>query len=148
MRFPYYKQLNDWFCGPAVVQMILAADGIKISQPVLAKEMATSPYEGTSRQDLVRILRRHRYKVVTKTYAKLADVKRMLADGWYIVVNYREVEENIGHYAIVLAVTSTSIVFNDPYHGRQYRLPRSVFLKRWFGHANAYGQWFLAAKQR
>lgn len=154
MKYPYHKQQNDYYCGPTIVQMILGAHGIRRTQKKLATLMGTrSPYGagyGTGRRDLVDRLRREGFTVRTQADSTLPQLRKLLKEGWTVVVNYAEVIDNIGHYAIVTAITPTHIVMCDPYYGPAYRLPLKVFLSRWHGgsYPNAYTHWHLATKRK
>ena len=54
------KLQEEWyFCAPATVHMMLASQGVSVSQHQLAKEMGTyNPY-GTHNRDAVRVLNQH-----------------------------------------------------------------------------------------
>jgi predicted double-glycine peptidase len=148
MRYPYHKQQNDYYCGPTTVQMILGAHGIKQSQQALAKTMGTEPYSGTGRRALAKPLRGNGFRVRMKIHASTEEIRRLIREGWSVIVNYIEPEENIGHYALVTDVTPTHVVMHDPTHGPNFRIPRHSFLRRWRGrHLRAYTRWYLAAKE-
>lgn len=147
MRYPYRKQRTDYFCGPTTVQMILGAYGIKATQKQLAGLMETSPTSGTRRRALAKPLRAHGLRVHTKIHSSIDEMKRLLRDGWSVIVNYIEKEEDISHFAVVTAITPSHIVMQDPWHGPDYHLPRHEFISRWRGsHPRAFARWYLAAK--
>lgn len=147
MRYPYYKQQNDYYCGPTTVQMILGAYGIKESQKALAQSMGTAPYQGTGRRALAKPLRGNGLQVRMKIHATMEELRHLVRDGWSIIVNYIEPDEDISHYALVTDITPTHIILHDPTHGPDYRLARDTFVRRWRGrHLHAYGRWYLAAK--
>lgn len=149
MKIPYVKQKNDWFCGPACAKMILDAAGFSYSQDAVGRMLGTSPYHGTNRKDLETLFRKKQFLVKRITGASVADLRDALAKGFFIIVNYTELEEDIGHFAVVTKVTATDIIMHDPEHGPDYRIPLRVFVPRWHGmHTHAYTHWMLAVKPR
>ena len=129
--------------------MILVAAGFSYSQEAVARMLMTSPYQGTGRKALEDLFRRKKFLVKRITGASIGHVRSALDKGYFVIVNYTELEEDIGHFAIVTNVTSTDIVMHDPTHGPGYRIPLRVFIPRWHGmHTRAYTHWMLAVKPR
>ena len=59
LPIPLKLQEELYFCAPATVHMMLASQGVSVSQHQLAKEMGTyNPY-GTHNRDAVRVLNQH-----------------------------------------------------------------------------------------
>ena len=59
LPIPLKLQEEWYFCAPATVHMMLASQGVSVSQHQLAKEMGTyNPY-GTHNRDAVRVLNQH-----------------------------------------------------------------------------------------
>lgn len=59
LPIPLKLQEEWYFCAPATVHMMLASQGVSVSQHQLAKEMGTyNPY-GTHNRDAVRVLNHH-----------------------------------------------------------------------------------------
>ena len=59
LPIPLKLQEKWYFCAPATVHMMLASQGVSVSQHQLAKEMGTyNPY-GTHNRDAVRVLNQH-----------------------------------------------------------------------------------------
>lgn len=52
---PAVTQENAYYCGPAVLQSLLAYHGITASQEELANELKTHPVTGTEYEDLARV---------------------------------------------------------------------------------------------
>lgn len=52
-------QENGWYCGPAVMQMLLSHYGLEASQSNLAQELNTSSVTGTEYADLARVASVH-----------------------------------------------------------------------------------------
>ena len=59
LPIPLKLQEEWYFCAPATVHMMLASQGVSVSQHQLAKEMGTyNPY-GTHNRDAIRVLNQH-----------------------------------------------------------------------------------------
>lgn len=54
-------QENGYYCGPAVLQAVLAYHGIDVSQNQLARELNTSSVTGTEYEDLARVANHYLY---------------------------------------------------------------------------------------
>lgn len=140
---PYYKQETDYYCGPAVVQMILGKVGIIFSQKQLAEELGTTEAVGTAADAIVQLLTLHGLTVKRTNGATLADLEAALAAGAFALVGYIEPEGD-PHYALVVALTPTEVVLADPLFGEEHRLPREEFAQRWRDDAaGAYGDHLL-----
>lgn len=149
MKVPFFKQENDWFCGPAVAQSVLATFGVRLTQKEIAKELGTSPFGGTDRADMGRPLRRHGLTAKSYTLGKLSDIRHFLSQGWVVVVNYIEPDEDICHFAVVTRVTDKNVYLVDPWNGPDFSMAAEEFVKRWYGCApKSRERWFLAARQK
>ena len=142
-RFPHHRQINDWYCGPAVLQMALAGFGIRASQPALAREANTNEKHGTSRAGMLRTLRRHGLRGSARHGRSLAELDAASGAGKAVVVLYVEKEADEAHYAVYLGHGRGKILLNDPWHGPRYTIPRAEFLKRWRGSARKWRRWAL-----
>jgi hypothetical protein len=60
------------------------------------------------------------------------------------VVNYIEPSDDEGHYAIVVSLTNNSIMLNDLWNGRRFRMEKNEFLKRWRSQHSHTRGWFVA----
>lgn len=148
-RIPFYRQKNDYYCGPACAKMMLEADGHAYTQKDLARLLGALPSRGTVRSAFAPVFRKHGYVAVAKIHSNLHEVKKLLKEKWRVMVNYREVDENIGHYAVITDIRGGKVIMNDPWHGASYSLPISEFLKRWHGkHLKANTRWIFAAKPK
>lgn len=128
-RHPYKRQETDYYCGPAVAQMILAHFGITAAQTDIAKELETDHSIGTSAKELQAFFTRRDFTVSYKNSAHWEDIGEELARG-SVVVGYIE-QGGDPHYALVTAITANAIVLNDPWHGETFTLNKEEFLGRW-----------------
>ncbi len=126
----YRHQQNDWYCGPACLQMVLSYFGIRKSQDALARMAKTSKRSGTTRKNLLLAVRRFGLAAFQKEKMTLWDLRHIIADHM-IMINYPELSEDIDHYAVVDRLTAKSIRFFDPWNGEKYAIPLGTFARRW-----------------
>ncbi len=143
MRFPHRRQINDWYCGPATLQMILSGFGIRASQEALARTSGTNERHGTPRAGLLRALRAHGLRGSARHGRGLEELDAAVLSGKAVIVLYVEKEADEGHYAVFLGTSRGRVLLNDPWHGARYALKRGEFLKRWRGSAKRWTRWAL-----
>lgn len=145
MKIPYFRQVKDYYCGPAALQMVLAYYRIKISQAALAGLLGTTKKSGTRRQALAAVARCFGFKTYCLTNANLRQVERLLKSNVPVIVNYFLKGEGVGHYAVVIGLTSQEIILADPEYGRRHQLSQKEFMDCWFGyHKKTNRRWLLA----
>ncbi len=144
---PYRKQENlDIYCGPAVVQMILAAHGLERSQDELAQILGTDA-TGTSAQAIAEFLMSCGFFVERKNGAELKDIETALESGASVIVGYIESGDNLlNHYGIVADLDDGHIVLVDPLLGPELSMARDDFESRWRDEPdNKYGERMMMA---
>src|SRR3989344_9346488 len=98
---PFYLQDNAYFCGPAVIQMVLASFGIKRSQAQLAKKARTNDETGTTTRALIRTLRAEGLLVSGSDHSTTDQPRRALTAGRVVIVCFMDPDDEVGHYAVV-----------------------------------------------
>lgn len=133
VRIPFFKQQNDYYCGPAVIKMTLAAHGINLSQRTLAREAQTNARIGTGTKGMVQTFKRHHLVISAKNRNTLYELEQALAEKKLVVICYTECTDNAGHYAIVKKIGKKFITLLDPAEkdGQALRLTIGEFQKRW-----------------
>jgi ABC-type bacteriocin/lantibiotic exporter with double-glycine peptidase domain len=111
---PFYRQKNDYYCGPAIIQMTLGAFGMNITQRQAAREARTDQHKGTGVRDLVEVLKRHGLRVSAGNNKNLALLKRSLKKEAVAIICYTEPLLEWGHYAIVKKFYADRILLIDP----------------------------------
>lgn len=145
LSLPFVRQANDYFCGPATLAMIFASAGLSRSQQQIAQLLQTRPDYGTRRGAIVRVARSAGFHVKAWRNASLDQLKKCLSRGIPVLVNYRETEENIGHFAIVTGFEKGRILLHDPWHGKFISLSEDEFVRRWYGkHRWTHKRWACA----
>lgn len=147
-RFPFYRQQKDYTCGPVAVMMVLRHFGFAAGRTSLRRALATTEEDGTARLNIVRFLRGRGLAVHVHAGATVGELRAFLGAGIPVIVNYREPDDNIGHYAVVVGVSGGRVVLNDPYHGRGFSVTVRVFAARWRGGNARAGRRWMAAVAR
>jgi ABC-type bacteriocin/lantibiotic exporter with double-glycine peptidase domain len=143
---PYRKQETDVYCGPTIVQMILAAHGIELTQHEIAVALGTTEEAGTMADSIQRYFATHGFAVTCTNEAQLSDVESVIAAGRYVVVGYVEPTEDVPHYGIVKEITAQDIIIIDPWNGADHIMAREIFEERWRDDsAAAYGNRMMMA---
>lgn len=131
-KVPFYPQKNDYYCGPATLEMTLASFGIRASQDTLAKTAKTNKKIGTSTTNLVHTLRAYKLRVRAGNKQTITRIKTALAAGDVVIICYTEPILEWGHYAIVRKITDTRIqlIDSDARTGKT-SLMLDEFMRRW-----------------
>lgn len=150
LEVPFRKQVNDYMCGPAAMQMVLAFFGQQASQRKIRKLMSTSPKElkdrGTDNHKLVRGIQKAGLYAYVNEDSSLEELKFLLSQGHPIIVSYIEPSEDEGHIAVVIGFNSLlkQIILNDPWNGQGFKVSDIQFLRRWHSHWDGHRRWLMA----
>ncbi|MDO8183736.1 MAG: C39 family peptidase [bacterium] len=156
LAIPHRRQLNDYMCGPATLQMVLAFLGEQKTQRKIRKLMKASPRElkshGMDNYKMVRGIQRAGFYAYVNEDSNINELKSFINQGYPVVVNYIEPSNDDGHFAVVKGYNSLlrTIVLNDPWNGDDFILSEKQFLIRWHAkwwrHDNSYkGHWLMVA---
>lgn len=145
---PYCRQETDYYCGPAVLKMVLRHFGIKISQKTLARDAGTDSGTGTFHHAMRTIIKNSGLFSYTKRNATIQEVEMFVRRCLPVIVNYIE-PEGEGHYAIVVGYNANNLIFNDPWHGKHFTLSKMRFENRWHNARKTSRRWLMVvAKNR
>lgn len=134
LKIPHFKQLNDYYCGPAILQMTLAAYGISITQEEAAKRLGTTEENGTSVGALVEVLQKEGLMVTGGNNQTLSNVREAFDSEKVVLFCYTELHYQWDHFAILIKFDAPNIVLLDSAEDEdEYRLPLDEFEKRWVG---------------
>ncbi len=141
---PFVKQKNDYFCGPASLQMVFSYFDFDTDQEFLAKKMKTDEDIGTKKKRMIRTVKKSGFHYCAKTNATLKELDSLIRKKIPVIVNYVEPTDEESHYAVVIGFSPKKIIFNDPWNGGDFRLDKKEFLKRWRGPRDGKIRWMLA----
>ncbi|HUD02654.1 MAG TPA: cysteine peptidase family C39 domain-containing protein [Candidatus Paceibacterota bacterium] len=137
MHIPHRHQKNIHYCGPTVLQMALAAYGIKRTQDQLAKE-AKTPVDmehATEPKNLVSVLHSYGFAAEAKNNSTLAELKEALKKNRIVIICYSERFWRWDHYAIVSKITDQEVHLIDPQEkiGTTLKMKLEEFEENWHG---------------
>jgi hypothetical protein len=145
----YFAQPNDWTCSASCYVMMfrtLVQADISLRQAV--ERCGAEPGVGAKNEKVVKAfeLLGDRYEVVSglssesdenpsaddpglmeEKTAELANLKKLLKDGYLVMINFREPEEQIGHYGVLQGLNDRAIEIADPYYGQHSVLSLDQF---------------------
>jgi ABC-type bacteriocin/lantibiotic exporter with double-glycine peptidase domain len=139
-QIPFFHQRTDYYCGPAIIQMVLGAYGIRITQREAARlaktdkesGRATGKETGTSTKNLLKTLRDFGLRTEAHNGRTIKELKGALKTDLIVIVCYTESKEEWGHYAIVKGFRTRTIMFIDPdAHTAHTPMKLREFKKRW-----------------
>jgi uncharacterized protein YvpB len=149
---PYVRQTNGYFCGPAVIEMLLGFSGVKATQKELAKTGKTKSYRakvpGTMHNGLIKIARKYGFYCYVHESSSLHLLKHFIIDGYPVVVNYTNPSNNEGHYSVVTGFDEKDIIMNDPWEGENFKIKKEEFLKRWLDKELNTKRWMLVLSKK
>ena len=140
-KIPFFHQRTEYYCGPAIIQMVLAAYDIKVTQRQAAhraktdklRGVATGAETGTPFRNLVGALRSYGVRVSAQNHRSVPEMRRALKKKKIVIVCFTERKFGWGHYAIVTRIRPTHIDLLDPaeHLGKGKPMTLAEFQKRW-----------------
>jgi len=143
VKVPYYKQQETYTCGPASMQMIFDYFRYYQSQNELAKQMGTNKERGTDNDRLVKTATSHGFFCYVNNNSSFDEIRHFLGRGLPSIVNFIEPINNEIHFAVVSGLTRRSIILNDPWNGKNFKMLRKDFLDRWHDSRNIHKEWIM-----
>ena len=149
LNVPHGYQPNDYTCGPKSLWMVLRYYKKRVPLSHLKRLCKTTVKTGTNRKMMKHAMRRLGFTVHSTHDANLNDVQTWVEKGVPVIIDFREWDENITHYAVVIGVTKTRIILHDPAHGSSVNVAHREFTDRWYGkHHTRFTQWMMASEPR
>ena len=144
INIPFVKQINDYFCGPASLQMLFNYHNCTKTQEELAEIMGTEKAVGTKKKNMIKAVKRHGFHYCAKENSYIEEIENFLKNKIPVVVNFIEPSDDDSHYAVVIGSDKDEFIFSDPWNGDNFRLLKKEFLKRWYGFEDNRKKWMLA----
>ena len=101
----YHKQETKYTCGEACLKMFYNKLGVKKSENQLTKKLKPSFRYGTTQKKLVEFAEKQKFQYISKGNSKIDELKKLLKEDYFVIVNYLIEEENEGHYAVIKKIT-------------------------------------------
>jgi len=148
LKIPFYKQEEDYTCGPVTIKMVLDFFGAKESVNNLKIKCCVSREKGTTRSKMVKTLASYDLHLHAHAGSSIREIRELLDKEKAIIVNFREPSSGEGHYAVVNGLKDDVIVLQDPYNGPNFPLSTREFVRQWYGyHKTVNKNWILAVSR-
>lgn len=137
LSIPHRRQVNDYMCGPATLQMVLAFLGEQKTQRSIRKLMMVSPKElqtkSADNNKMVRAIQRAGFYAYVNDHSNIDELKSFINQGYPVVINYIEPSNDDGHFAVVKGYNPLlkTIILNDPWNGDDFTFSEKEFIERW-----------------
>ena len=131
INVPYNKQKTEYTCGPSSLKMLFKFFGENISENRISKQTKTKQ-SGTSHKNLINTARKHNFYCYVHENSSIHQIKHFIDKNLPVIVNYIEPFDNEGHYSVIIGYDKTKIILNDPWDGKNFKLPFVEFKGRWF----------------
>lgn len=143
LEVPYFKQDTPYSCGAVALQMVYAFFGKVHSEDALLAVLGTDRVKGTHNEDLIRVATRDGSFVYVNNESTLDEVGMFIEQQLPVIVNFIEPSQDDGHYAVIIDVTDSDIVFNDPWNGERFTMSHIDFLERWKSEFGNTERWIM-----
>lgn len=145
----YHKQETKYTCGEACLKMFYNKIKVKKTERQLTIQLKPSYKYGTTQQKLIDFAKKQKFYYTSKENATIRELKKLLKEDCFIIINYLIEEENEGHYAVVKKITKEKIYLLDPYFGENHSIKLKKFEKLWNSVKvnNNKNKWFIALKK-
>ncbi len=130
LKIPFYRQYDEFTCGPAVLKMFFSFFGKFKKLDSLAKTLHTDK-NGTHHSSLIGEATKEDFFCYVNNSSTIHEVRHFINLGLPVIVNYNEPSTNDGHYAVVVGYDRNKIIMNDPWNGKNFKMPENEFILRW-----------------
>jgi predicted double-glycine peptidase len=144
INVPYLEQKTPFSCGPATLNMVFRFYGIEKTEEELTIRLRTNKHIGTLHSDMVRVAREEGFYVFENEESSIVEIEGLLKMRIPVIVHFTEPSENDNHYAVVVQVDDTHLVFNDPWNGEKTTLEIDDFVSRWSSEHTSEDNWLIA----
>ncbi|MDD4761408.1 MAG: cysteine peptidase family C39 domain-containing protein [Candidatus Pacebacteria bacterium] len=148
VKVPFFKQDTNYSCGPVALQMVFLFFGKMKSEKELIKKLKTRKDEGISHTKMKEGAKKFGFRVVIKEDATITMIKNFLKKKKPVIVNYIEPDYQEGHYAVVTGINRGVIIMNDPWHGKNFKMEKEEFVKRWRSEYEKSKRWLMVISKK
>ena len=149
MKVPYYRQSTDYNCAPATLKMALEYVGINKSEKELAKELKTTPEEGTDYRNIINFVKKSGLFFYEKSNSTLEELENLIRNNYPVIVSFVEPIHEEDHFALVVGIEDCEVILNDPWNGEGFKILKGDFEERWHDAENKPRRWMMViAKEK
>jgi len=124
MRF--FHQETKYTCGPACMRIIIDSFGIVKSEKQVANLLKTNHVGGTWNENFPPVAEKFKLR-----NSSLEELKKLLSEGYRVIIGYQNTIEGVGHYAIAGKVDAKYVHLIDPKYGEYHKVPIRNFVRMW-----------------
>jgi ATP-binding cassette subfamily B protein len=146
LAVPFYKQEDEYTCGPVCLKMVSEFYHKKYSKAFLKKLARTTESHGTSTKNMESVMKRLGFTVVTQRNSTLKDIEMFITLGHPVVVLYTE-PGTWAHYGVVTKITKHHVYIHDPYRKPLEMFTRKAFAQRWSPKGRA-RRWMMVIQEK
>jgi predicted double-glycine peptidase len=145
----YFKQEKPYTCGAASTRMVLSSLGINKSEMEVENELRTNNIRGTWTYSFAKLLKKYNLTFVEKSNFNINELKKLLEDGYKIIVCFFTEDTKEDHYSVVKKIDDKDIYFLDPFFGPEHKLSLEYFDKVWHSdhRFEDVKKWLIAVKK-
>ncbi len=145
----FFKQHTTVNCGPVALKMVFDFFGVHKKENSLVREAKTNR-NGTTHQNLISTARKNGFHCYVHENSSLNEIKHFVQLGLPVIVNYIEPSTEEGHYALVVGYTKKSLIMNDSWNGKRFKISQKDFMERWEDHfqKNHYKRWIIVISKK
>lgn len=144
LKVPYFKQDNNFSCGPTTLQMVFAFYGKRFSESSLTERLHTKQSSGTSHGPMIEVSREEGFYVYVNNNSTIEEIATLIGRNIPVIINFIEPSSEEGHYSVVVDTTEDNMIFHDPWNGEEVKMDITTFTKRWRSEDNANLNWIMA----
>lgn len=142
INLPTGRQSYDFDCGVKAFQLVMAYYGLDIAEGELIEELKSSS-NGTPFKNIISAAEKRGFQVIARTGFTLDEVRDFVNKGTPVIVLVQawadrfmtlddwKIDNDDGHYVIVIGFSDSIIVFEDPSSFRRTWMTEEEFLIRW-----------------
>lgn len=145
IQLNYFTQEKEYACGPACLRMIFGYYGKKFSEAEMTERCGCTPARGTSHSSLIKTIRGEGLRCSAKTNSSKNDLLACMKRENLIIINYLDLIDNEGHYAVITGYSSEKDAFMlaDPFCGNDIFVSWKNLEKRWTNNSRTSNGWFI-----
>lgn len=149
LKVPYFKQRDEWTCGPASLQMAMSFLGEFRTQEEIEKIIGLPreriEEEGITNEKMVEAAQKVGFYCYVNKETTVEEIKYFLHLNLPVIVNYIEPKDQDGHFALVHGYDrlTKKIIMHDPFHGKNLKLSEKKFLDWWKSGYENHTHWMM-----
>lgn len=128
----WYEQKTNYTCWTASVRMIVDfyEDGRNYDEDVLVRYLNSQPIVWTETDNIYDFFIRYDYCVFQNEQSSLKLLEYFVSRGCPVIINYRNMLWNVGHFAVVTGYTKNNLILNDPWNWELHLVNKKEFVEK------------------